>query len=251
LLLVGCVDVCFARFPPFLARAVFLGWLLRLLPHSFHAHRVRQCDVVSLILAFSQCLLCNVLESSIDIDGVSSRGLEESDIPIDLTPTFCCCCRDGALRRIKIVVDFVSEKDEGLLAASRDKFLHPRREVLERLLVGDVEDEDAGLRAAKISSAQRLKSLLTCGVPQLQRHSGAIDSHVLGDEVRSDGRFVPRVELAVYEALEQVGFADSSVTENSHLDHLSLATTTTTTTPSCWSGTYWRWSCHGFVFVCF
>lgn len=83
-----------------------------------------------------------------------------------------------------------------------------------------VVDEHAAVSPAVERHAQRLKTLLPRGVPQLEGHLcfSVGKSRAFFHEVRPDGRLLRLADLFVAVAVEEGGLADARLSNKDHLE---------------------------------
>lgn len=83
------------------------------------------------------------------------------------------------------------------------QLLDPSLSLLERLLVGEVVNDNSGLSAPIVHGRERMVSLLARRVPDLELHRRVVDLNGLREECRAYGALLELVELAFDEAQDQ------------------------------------------------
>ena len=169
----------------------------------------------------------DLLERLLDVGVGAGTGLEVREgLGLLVAPLFSLGLANTALTLR--LVDLVSEDNErevfGVAGHGLDQeLLAPAVELTERLLVGDVVHQHAGVGAAVEGDAQTLEALLASSVPDLHGDKLVLNHHLLREEVGTDGRFVLVGELAVDVLVHQRRLADTTVAKDDHLEKDFLA----------------------------
>ena len=120
----------------------------------------------------------------------------------------------------------------GLVADERDhdvgvgvvaQLLEPPLDVLERLGLRDVVDQQGPDGAAVVGAGDRTVPLLPRGVPDLRLDGLAVDGDRARRELDADGRLGLEAELVAGEAREEVGLAYSGVADQDDLEEVVVA----------------------------
>ena len=103
-------------------------------------------------------------------------------------------------------------------------FSHPRLDVLERLAISNIVDEDAAVgtfvvrRGDGFESGESTVPLLAGGIPDLELDAFVVDLELSDSEVDADSRQEALVEYIVGEPAEDVGLACTAVPHNQDLE---------------------------------
>lgn len=103
------------------------------------------------------------------------------------------------------------QHDDNVRVGMIPELLQPPRDILVRLVLADVVDEQSADGAAVVGGGDGTVALLARGIPDLGFDGLAVDLDAAGREFDADGGFAVEVEFVAREAGEQVGFADAGV----------------------------------------
>lgn len=137
---------------------------------SIDPNRVRVVCIELLLGLLSECILCNRLESLLDVDVLFARRLEIRQVALGGAPVHGPLLGDHSLALLD--VDLVSQDDEWevvwiVWGGLDEELVAPGIEGVKRLCRVDVVDEDTAVGAAVEGYAERLESFLTRCIPEL------------------------------------------------------------------------------------
>mmetsp|Transcript_109832 Transcript_109832/g.289731 ORF Transcript_109832/g.289731 Transcript_109832/m.289731 type:complete len:255 (-) Transcript_109832:78-842(-) len=98
--------------------------------------------------------------------------------------------------------------------------LHPMLHVLERLLIGDVVDDDDAMGAAVITAGDGAESLLAGGVPDLQLHRLAVEVQGADLEIHADGADVALGVRVIRKPQQQARLPHAGVADEQQLEQV-------------------------------
>lgn len=91
------------------------------------------------------------------------------------------------------------------------ELLEPSGDVLVRLVLANVVDEQGTDGSAVVSRSDGAVTFLACGIPDLSLDGLVVDLNAARSELDTDGRLGIKVELVAGETAQQVGFTDARV----------------------------------------
>eukprot|EP00632_Arachnochrysis_sp_CCMP2950_P005168 CAMPEP_0185700974 /NCGR_PEP_ID=MMETSP1164-20130828/8228_1 /TAXON_ID=1104430 /ORGANISM="Chrysoreinhardia sp, Strain CCMP2950" /LENGTH=465 /DNA_ID=CAMNT_0028367945 /DNA_START=337 /DNA_END=1731 /DNA_ORIENTATION=+ len=156
-------------------------------------------------------------EGLLDVGRVLRRGLEVLDAQ-RVGELLGLLGRHGALRGEVALV--AHEKLLHVLARVAVDLVEPLLDVVERLEVRHVEDDDDAVRAAVVRRRDRPEPLLTRGVPDLQLDRLALELDRPDLEVHPDGRDVRLGVRVIGEAQQKARLPDARVPDEEQLEEV-------------------------------
>jgi len=152
---------------------------------------------------------------------ILSRGLEVLDIvALVLAPSHGGLLGHGTLLD---QVNFVSDEHAIADTSLELELVDPHGKVREGVGLGQIEDQDAGIGATVEGGAKRLETLLSGGIPDLQRDGLSIDLDIFSQEIGTNGGLVTVIELLAHVLVHEGGLSDTTVTEDDDLEKGLLA----------------------------
>lgn len=171
----------------------------------------------------------DVLEGKLDVAGIESGGFDEGEVVLACTWSAAAqgtgaptryqrtCKLLGILRghspQVSQIALVSNKHDDDVGVGMVAQLLQPPGHVVVGLVLADIVDEQSTDGTAIVGRGDGPVALLTRGIPNLRLDGLGVDLDGASRELDTDGRLGVQVELVAGESAQQVGLADTGVSD--------------------------------------
>lgn len=157
----------------------------------------------------------NVLKSKFNIAGIEGRGLDEGKV---VFASKRLGFFGGNCSQVPQITFVTNKHDDNIGVGVVAQLLQPSCDVLIRLVLADIVNEEGAYSAAVVGRGNGTVSFLTSSIPDLCLDSLGVDLDGARGEFDADGGLGIEVELVASESAEKVGFTNTGVSDQNDFE---------------------------------